>query len=429
MSRQRSRILVDLTPLRRFPHFRRLWLGQLVSQLGSALTTVAVPYQVYRLTRSSFAVGMVSLVQLAPLLIGSLLGGSIADAFDRRKVLLGSQIALTGCSTGLAFNAMGGHPALWPLFVLPAVAAGFSGMDSSTRTAAMVSLVGPEALVSANALRQLLLTVSLVAGPAVAGLILGRFGAVSVYWTDVASFAAAMVAVLRLPTLRPAGGGTRAGLRSMLEGLRYLKGRQALQGTFVVDLNAMIFGMPRALFPAMGIDVFHGGATAVGFLYAAPGAGALLGALFTGWAPRVRRQGRAVLIAVALWGLAVAAFGLVTWLPAALALLALAGAADVVSAVFRGAILQVETPDRLGGRLFSIQIAVVTGGPRLGDAEAGLVAAFAGVRASVVSGGLACVVGAALLGRLLPGFTGYETATEGRVSSWDAGAEPRRDDP
>jgi predicted MFS family arabinose efflux permease len=410
------RIFVDLSPLRRFPSFRRLWLGHLVSQLGSMLTSVAVPYQVYRLTRSSFAVGMVSLVQLGPLLIGSLLGGSVADAFDRRRILLGSQLALAACSTGLALNAMGGRPALWPLFVLPAISAGFSGMDSSTRTAAMVSLVEPEALVSANALRQLLLTVSLVAGPAVAGLILARFGAVAVYWSDVASFAVAMVSVFGLPSLRPAGGGTRPGLKSMVEGLGYLRGRQAIQGTFVVDLDAMIFGMPRALFPAMGIGVFHGGATAVGFLYAAPGAGALLGALFTGWAVRVRRQGRAVLIAVALWGLAIAAFGLVSWLPAALALLALAGAADIVSAVFRGTILQLETPDRLGGRLFSIQIAVVTGGPRLGDAEAGLVAALAGVRASVISGGLACVAGAVVIGRLLPGFTNYVAPPE-RLSS------------
>src|SRR5439155_643500 len=183
---------------------------------GTALAAVAV----YRLLGSSFAVGMVSLAQLGPLLVGSLLGGSIADAFDRRKVLLGSQLALAGCSAGLALNATGGHPALWPLFAFPAVSAGLSGLDASTRTAAMVALVDAEALVSANALRQLLLTVSLVTGPAAAGLILARFGAVAVYWIDVASFAAAMVAVLGLPSLRPAGGGTRAGLTSMVEGLR-----------------------------------------------------------------------------------------------------------------------------------------------------------------------------------------------------------------
>src|SRR2546423_1112778 len=204
------RILVDLGPLRRFPYFRRLWLGQLVSQLGSALTTGAGPYQVYRLTGSSFAVGMVSLAPLGPLLVGSLLGGSIAVACDRRRILLASQLALAGCSAGLAFNAMGGHSAVWPLFAFPAVSAGLSGLDASTRTAAMVALVDTEALVSANALRQLLLTVSLVTGPAAAGLILARFGPVAVYWIDVASFAAAMVAG---PGCRPGSPCWRGGGR------------------------------------------------------------------------------------------------------------------------------------------------------------------------------------------------------------------------
>jgi predicted MFS family arabinose efflux permease len=412
-----GRILVDVGPLRRSPFFRRLWAGQLVSQLGSQLTVVAIPYQVYRLTRSSFDVGLVSLVQLGPLLVGSLLGGSVADAVDRRRLLLGTQLALAACSAGLALNAAGGRPALWPLFVLPAVSAGFAGMDMPARAAAIVSLVDPEDLVAANALRQLIWQVGLVAGPAVAGLLIARIGAAGVYWIDVASFGAALAAVLGLPALRPSGGGTRPGIRSMVEGLRFLRGRQALQGTLIVDLDAMIFGMPRALFPAIGINQFHGGATAVGYLYAAPGAGALLGGLLTGWAPRVRRQGLAVLVAVIFWGLAVAAFGLSPWLPLALGLLAVAGAADVVSAVFRGTILQLETPDRLGGRLWSIQTAVVTGGPRLGDAEAGMVAALAGVKASVVSGGLACVAGAALIGWLLPGFRRYRPRRDaGRCS-------------
>lgn len=405
-------LFVDFGPLRRFRDFRNLWLGQLVSLLGSQLTVVAVPYQVFRITHSSFDVGLVSLAQLGPLLVGSLLGGTVADATDRRKVLLATQFGLAGCSAGLAVNSIGGHPRLWPLFVVSATAAGISGTDNSTRSAVMVSLVDAKALISANALRQLGFQISLVAGPAAAGVIIGRVGPVPAYWVDVASFSASMLAVVLLPAMRPVGGGTRAGFRSMVEGLRYLKGRQALQGTFVIDLNAMIFGMPRALFPAMGLRVFRGGAAAVGYLYAAPGAGALLGAVFTGWAARVRRQGWAVLVAVVVWGLAIAAFGLMPWLPAALVLLAVAGAADVVSAVFRGTILQLETPDRLGGRLLSIQIGVVTGGPRLGDAEAGLVAALAGVRASVVSGGLACVLGTAVIGKLLPDFAWYEAPPE-----------------
>jgi MFS family permease len=400
----RRRIFVDLRPLREFPSFRRLWLGQLVSQLGSQLTVVAIPYQVYRLTHSSLDVGLVSLVQLGPLLVGSLLGGSIADAMDRRKLLILTQVALAACSGGLVLNAFRAHPALWPLFVLSAISAGFAGVDQPTRAAAIVSLVDTEALVAANVLRQLLIQIGIVVGPALGGLLIARIGVPVLYLVDMGTFGVALVAVLVLPPLKPAGGGTRAGLRSMVEGLRYLKGRQSLQGTFVLDLDAMIFGMPRALFPAIGLTVFHGGPAAVGYLYAAPGAGALLGALTTGWTSHVRRQGRAVVTAVVIWGLAIAAFGVSPWFPLALVLLAVAGAADVISAVFRNTILQLETPDHLGGRLFAIQTAVVTGGPRLGDTEAGVVAALAGVPASVVSGGLACVVGAVVLAWRLPGF-------------------------
>lgn len=411
----RRSIFLDLTPLRRFPAFRRLWFGQLVSQLGSQLTVVAIPFQVYRLTHSSLDVGLVSLVQLGPLLAGSLLGGAVADAVDRRKLLVLTQLALGACSAGLALNATGHRPALWPLFVLSALAAGFSGVDIPTRAAAIVTLVDEASLVAANVLRQLLLQVALVVGPAVAGLLIAHVGVPVVYSIDTATFGVALLAVLSLPGLQPSGGGTRPGWASAIEGVRYLRGRQALQGTFLLDLDAMIFGMPRALFPALGITQFHGGAAAVGYLYAAPGAGALLGALLTGWSNAVRRQGRAVVWAVTAWGLAIAAFGFAPHLPFrqplglvwGLVLLAIAGAADVLSAVFRGTILQLETPDRLGGRLFAIQTAVVTGGPRLGDAEAGAVASLTSVPVSVVSGGLACVAGALILARLLPGFTRY----------------------
>lgn len=403
----RRRIFVDLSPLRRFPSFRRLWLGQLVSQVGSQLTVVAIPYQVYRLTHSSLDVGLVSLAQLGPLLVGSLVGGSVADAMNRRSLMLATQLALGACSIGLAVNAAGAHPALWPLFVLSAAAAGFAGVDQPTRAASIVALVDQSSLVAANVLRQLLIQVATVAGPALAGLLIARVGIPAIYLIDAGTFAVGLLAVLLLPPLRPTGGGRRPGLRSAVEGLAFLKGHQPLQGTFVIDLDAMIFGMPRALFPAIGLSVFHGGPVAVGYLYAAPGAGALAGALVTGWTAHVRRQGRAVLVAVTVWGLAIAAFGFAPWLALALVLLAIAGAADVISAVFRNTILQFETPDHLGGRLFAIQTAVVTGGPRLGDTEAGAVAALAGVTTSVVSGGLACVAGAAAIAWLLPGFRRY----------------------
>jgi MFS family permease len=375
---------------------------------------VAIPYQVFKLTHSSLDVGLVGLAQITPVLAGSLFGGSVADAVDRRRLLLVTQLSLAACSVGLALNCSGGHPALWPLYALSALGSGVASIDSPTRSAVLATLVGRPMFASANALWQLLFQVGQVAGPAIAGLLLGQVGIASVYWIDAATFAVSLLAVASLPALRPPGGGTRFGLLSIAEGLRYLKGRPVLQGTFVVDLNAMVLGMPRALFPALALVRFHGGAATVGLLYAAPGAGALIGALLTGWVVMVRRQGWAVLIAVAVWGAAIAAFGLVPWLAAALVLLALAGAADVVSAVFRGTILQLEAPESLRGRLSSLHTAVVTGGPRLGDFEAGAVAAVSTPQMSVVSGGLGCLVGVGIVASLMPRFARYDTTdTEG----------------
>ncbi len=405
----RGRLFVDVGPLRHSRAFRRLWSGYLVTTLGSQLTVVAVPYQVYELTHSSFDVGLIGLAQIVPVLGGSLLGGSIADAVDRRRLLLATQFSLAACSVGLALNSSSGKPLLWPLYALAAMSAGLSSIDIPTRSAVFVNLVERPMFASANALWQLLFQVGQVAGPAIAGVLIGQLGVASVYWIDAATFAVSLVAVAGLPPLRPAGGGTRFGLQSIAEGLRYLKGRQVLQGTFVVDVNAMVLGMPRALFPALGLDHFHGGAATVGLLYAAPGAGALIGATLTGWVVWVRKQGRAVLVAVTIWGVAIAAFGLVPWLGVALGLLAIAGAADVVSAVFRATILQLEAPEPLRGRLSSIHTAVVTGGPRLGDVEAGAVAAISTPQISVVTGGVGCVLGVGLVAWLMPRFAHYDT--------------------
>jgi predicted MFS family arabinose efflux permease len=244
--------------------------------------------------------------------------------------------------------------------------------------------------------------------PALVGsLLLARFGVTTVYWVDVASFVVAVAASLALPAMAPEGEGTRFGLRSIVEGFRYLRGRQAIQGCFVADLNAMILGMPTALFPAIALEHVHGGPQTVGYLYAAPGVGALAGMLLSGWTAHVPRPGRAVVAAIAVWGVAIAAFGLSPWLWAALVMLAVAGWADVISAVFRSTILQVEAPDRLRGRLSAIQTAVVGGGPRLGNFEAGVVAALVGAQASVVFGGVACVAGIAAVARFMPRFVGY----------------------
>jgi MFS family permease len=405
----RPRLLVDTGPLRRPGQFRRLWGGYVVSTLGSQLTVVALPYQVFRMTHSSLDVGLIGLAQIVPVFAGALVGGSVADAFDRRRVLLVAQTVMAACSFLLFLNALSSHPALWALYVLGAVSSGFASVDNSGRAAVIAGLLERRELAAGNALWQLLYQFAQIAGPALAGLLLASVSIAATYGVDSLSFVVAMGAVASLGKLVPGEGGTKFGWRSMFAGLAFLRGRQDIYGTFVIDLDAMILGMPRALFPALGLVRFHGGAQTVGFLYAAPAVGAVVGALLTGWVSQVRRQGRAVLIAVAIWGAAIAGFGLVGNFAVALVLLGLAGAADVISAVFRGTILQTATPDGLRGRLSALHIAVVTGGPRLGDVEAGAVAALAGPQVSVVSGGLGCVAGAVATGVLLPRFAGYVT--------------------
>ncbi len=424
----RPRLLIDTTPLRESRDFRILFGGQIVSFFGSQLTVVAVPFQVYQLTRSSLQVGLVSLAQLVPLIVGSLVGGAMADSIDRRRLLLWMQVVLGITTVGLAVNASLDRPALWPLYALPAVAAGFSGVDKPARNAAIPGLLRRPSLPAAYALWQVQYQVGFLLGPAVAGVLLAGFGLATVYWIDVATFVVAFLAVTQMRSLPPEGGGTPASAASVAEGFRFLRKRPVLVGTFAIDLDAMVFGMPRALFPALGTGLYGGGAQAVGLLYAAPGAGALVGSLLTGWVSRVEHQGRAVLVAVTIWGLAIAGFGLASWLPLGLVLLALAGAADVVSAVFRNTILQLSVPDSLRGRLSAIHIAVVTGGPRLGDAEAGAVAALAGPRFSVVSGGVACVAGVAVTAWLLPQFARYRTGQDEAEPepAGEPGPEPER---
>jgi MFS family permease len=420
-------ILIDISPLRGSRDFRALIGGVGIAVIGNMLTTVSVPYQAYALTHSSLVVGLVSLTQLFPLILGSLLGGSIADAVDRRKMLLVVQVIAGSSCAGLALNADFG-PALWPLFVFPAVNAALSGMDSAARSAMIPRLVGLGQLPAANAILQSLFQTGAVVGPAVAGLLLAGAGVHIVYWLHVATFAGAFAAVLAVSPQPPPTGEARParpGQRSTLEGLRFVKRSQPIQGAYVIDLNAMVFGMPKALFPALAATLFGGGATTVGLLYAAPGAGALIGALTSGWVSRVRRQGLAVTGAVILWGAAVTGFGLVSWLPAALFMLAVAGWADVISAVFRATIIQFSAPDEMRGRLMGVQMAVVAGGPRLGDLEAGAVAAGFGDTVSVVSGGLACIVGALFVVRLLPGFSRYRTPDpEPAVAAAEIGAQP-----
>jgi MFS family permease len=415
-------VAIDVTPLRDSRDFRVLWLGQLVSLVGRQITVVALPFQVFVLTGSPLAVGLIGLAQLIPLIACSIAGGAIADRVDRRKLLLVTEVGMAASTVLLLLGALAGRPPLWFLYAATGMQAGISGINSPAISASVPNLVPRDRLPAALALNQLLFNGSMIIGPAVAGVILARFGLTWAYAADLVSFGAAIVAwsmIRPLPPQRADAERTGTGWTDIREGFRYLRGRRVLLSTFLIDLDAMIFGMPRALFPVLALTVFHVGPQGLGLLYAAPAVGAVVGALTAGWVSRIERQGVAVIWAVVLWGVAVTGFGLsggLFWL--ALAFLAFAGAADVISAVFRGTILQLSIPDSLRGRMSAIHIMVVTGGPRLGDAEAGLVASLVSPAFSVVSGGVACVVGAVLLAVAIPDLARYR-ASRTRVQAAD----------
>jgi MFS family permease len=404
-------IAIDVSPLRAHRDFRLLWLGEIVSETGSQFTLVALYVQVYALTRSSLAVGAIGLVQLAPLIVVSVFGSPFIDRVDRRKLLLGSQVVAAAGSGLLWMGAAIGHPPLALVYSAAAVVGAVSGFALSTRAAMTPTLVPAAELPQALALNQAMWNTALIAGPAVGGILVAQVGLASAYAVDTLSFAATIVATTMMaphPPKSRADNERASGLRAIGEGFRYLRGRRVLQSTFIVDLIAMIFGMPRALFPVLARVQFHRGAEVVGFLFAAPAVGALLGALTTGWVGRVERQGLAVLVAVGVWGLGITTFGLAgDNLPLALACLAVAGGADVISAVFRSTILQLSVPDDLRGRMSAVHILVVTGGPRLGDFEAGAVATAFTPAVSVVSGGLLCLGGVALLALAVPALAQF----------------------
>ena len=398
------RLLVDVSPLRASRDFRLLFSGQLVSMMGNQITIVAVAIQVWDLTHSTFQVGAISLVSLPFLVGGSLYGGTVGDVVDKRRLLAWSALGLSALTGAIAVNAALAHPSLVALYALTALAAGLTGFSNPSRNAAVPRLVAGDQLIAAYSLNQTTIQLATVVGPALGG-VLAAISLPAAYLTDTVSFFAIFAATLAMSPLPPLTHARRPGLAAIREGFAYLKGRQVLQGVYLIDLNAMILGMPSALFPALAAQRFHAGSVAVGLLFAAPGVGGFLGAFTTGWVGAVRRRGRAVVVAVIVWGLAIAAFGMSGVLWVALALLAVAGWADVISAVLRNTILQQSIGEEFRTRLSSIQMAVVTGGPRLGNFEAGAVAALTSPAISAVSGGLGCAIGAVLLAWRLPKFT------------------------
>ncbi|MBM3674096.1 MAG: MFS transporter [Actinobacteria bacterium] len=411
ISRRVRALAVDLAPLRS-RDFRLLWTGEIFSETGSNVTLVAVYIQVYRLTGSPAAVGAIGLVQLAPLMAASLFGGPVIDRHDRRRLLAMAQVAQAGASALLLAGALMAQTPLVLVYVAAGLIAGLSGFSLATRSAMTPNLVPRDRLPSALALNQVMWNTALIVGPALGGLIVGSLGLAWAYGIDLASFSATIVAVLLMRPHPPADVDpdeeVLGSWRRLGEGFRFLKGRRVLQSTFVIDLVAMTFGMPRALFPVLAVTQFGGASEIVGILFSAVSVGALVGALTTGWVHRVRRQGLAIVASVAVWGSAIVAFGLVgDRILLACLCLAVAGGADVVSAVFRSTILQATVPDALRGRLSGIHITVVAGGPRVGDFEAGVVASAFTPAVSVVSGGLLCLVGVGLLALVVPELPRY----------------------
>ena len=405
-----GRLAGDVRPLRRYPPFRRLFVGQTVSTFGSEVAAVAAPFQLYELTHSTLQVGLLSLCELVPLLTLTIVGGAVADAIDRRRLLLVTETLLALVAGGFALNAALPHPRVWAIYALVALAMSVFSLGVAGLNSVIPRLVEPHELAAANAIENVYSSTTSVAGPALGGVLIAALGLTGAYALDGATFTASLWSVWRLPPLPPARDADRPSLRSIADGFRFARQKKVLLGMFLVDSNAMVFGMPRALFPALALNRFHGGASVLGGMYAAPYAGALVASLLSGWIGNVRRQGLIVAVAAALWGAAIAAFGFAGSLWVALLLLAAAGAADNVSAVLRGTILWTVTPDSLRGRLSGIEFAQVASTPALGNVEAGVVASLTSLRFSIVSGGLLCIAGTVAIAVAVPALIRYDAS-------------------
>ncbi len=416
-----GKLLADITPLKESPDFRRLWLGSALSAVGSQLTLVAVSLEIYGLTQDSFYVGLLAVFALVPLVIGGLLGGSIADAHDRRRVALLASTVLWLATGLIALQSWMQWGNIWVLYFLVALQSGAQAINQPARSAILPMLIRKELLPAANALSMMSFGLAMTAGPLLAGVLVAWVGYGWTYTLDFASFAVVLWAVYRLPPLPPSGKRSRAGIRSVIEGFRFLGTRPNLRMTFVIDLIAMIMAQPRALMPAIGAVMIGGGEATVGVLLAATAVGAFLAGLFSGPLGAVRWQGSAVVFSVMGWGASIAGFGLVVllagrspdgavtlWLLPAALCCALAGIADSISSVFRNTILQAATPDHLRGRLQGVFIVVVAGGPRVGDLLAGAGTRILTEGSVLILGGVLCIAGAWVAARLQPGFRQYD---------------------
>lgn len=400
-------VAVDVSPLRDFRDFRLLFVGQAVSFAGTMITYVAVPFQAYALSRSSLVVGLVSLTELVPILVMSFVGGALADAVDRRRMVRLTEAGQCTVTVLLLVNAALPHPQLWVLFAGVAGAAAIDSLQRPSLDALVPRIVPRDRLTAASALEGLRGNLGHVLGPPLAGVLIATVGLPVTFGVDAATFVVSLTALSLMKAVPPPPGAERVSLRAMLAGVRYAARRKDLLGSYLVDMNAMFFGMPMALFPQIATG--FGGPAVLGLLYTGPAVGSLLASLLSGWTRLVRHHGRAIACAAAAWGVAIIGFGFAPTLWLALLALVAAGAADMVSGIFRGTMWNQTIPDSMRGRLAGIEMISYTSGPALGNFESGVVGALAGVRASVVSGGVLCVAGTAALCALLPAFWGYRS--------------------
>ncbi|MFH0521494.1 MFS transporter [Streptomyces sp. M41] len=407
--RGRRRWAMDTRPLSR-PAYRRLWSSTIVTAVGSQLTAVAVPKQIYDITGSSAWVGAASLAGLLPLVVFALWGGAIADAMDRRKLLLITNIGIAVTSVLFWLQAVTGLESVGTLMVLLAVQQAFWGLNSPARSASIARLVPAHELPAANALGSTVMQTGQVLGPLLAGVLIPVIGLAELYLIDALALCVTVWAVARLPALPPlAAGRRRAGIREIAEGFRYIALHQVLLLSFLADIIAMVFGMPRALFPQLASQTYapYGEGLALGLLFAAIPIGAVAGGLFSGTFSRARRHGWMLIGAVVAWGAAITGFGLSGSLWLAVAFLALAGIADMVSMVFRGAILLSAADDEMRGRMQGVFTVVVAGGPRLADVLHGTAGSAFGARTATAGGGLLVVVLMLVLAAAVPALRRY----------------------
>src|SRR6266851_1636948 len=397
---------VDVTPLRRHRDFRLLFIGRFVSFFGSMISSVALPYQVYQLTHNVLVVGVLGLVEFGPILAVAFVGGALADARDRRTMVLLSESALLVCSAVLVANAAIPHPQVWVLFVIAGAWGALDALQRPSLDALLPRLVDRNELTAAAALGGLRGTLGMILGPALGGVLIAGFGLPITYGVNLATFVVGLACLWLMRAVPPPPDAECPSIRRVVEGLRYARSRQELLGTYFVDMIAMFFGMPMALFPAIAQNL--GGPKVLGLLYAAPAVGSFAFFATSGWAKHISRHGMGVIVAATLWGLAIIGFGLAPGLILALLFLALAGAADAMSGLYRQLIWTQTIPDSLRGRLASIELLSYSVGPTLGNFEAGVVASIFSVRASVLSGGILTVVGCVLCAVALPAFRQYD---------------------